>query len=63
MLLALSSARRSVYITNPYLILDDKMRQTLMIDLVKRGVRVIVLVPGAIDHNIVRQAHRAQSAR
>ena len=59
MLLALSSARRSVYITNPYLILDDKMRQTL-IDLVKRGVRVIVLVPGAIDHNIVRQASRAQ---
>jgi cardiolipin synthase A/B len=31
-----------------------------VIDLVKRGVRVIVLVPGAIDHNIVRQASRAQ---
>ena len=59
MLLALSSARRSVYITNPYLLLDDKMRQTL-IELVGRGVRVVVLVPGAIDHNIVRQASRAQ---
>jgi cardiolipin synthase A/B len=59
LLLALSSARRTVYITNPYLILDDKMRATL-IDLVGRGVRVIVLVPGAIDHNIVRQASRAQ---
>lgn len=59
LLLALSSARRSVYITNPYLILDGKMRETL-IELVKRGVRVIVLVPGAIDHNIVRQASRAQ---
>jgi cardiolipin synthase A/B len=59
LLLALSSARRSVYITNPYLLLDDKMRETL-IDLVRRGVRVIVLVPGAIDHNIVRQASRAQ---
>ena len=59
LLLALSSARRSVYITNPYLLLDDKMRQTL-IELVARGVRVVVLVPGAIDHNIVRQASRAQ---
>ena len=59
LLLALSSARRSVYITNPYLLLDDKMRETL-IDLVKRGVRVVVLVPGAIDHNIVRQSSRAQ---
>jgi cardiolipin synthase A/B len=59
LLLALSSARRSVYITNPYLLLDDKMRQTL-IDVVGRGVRVVVLVPGAIDHNIVRQASRAQ---
>ena len=58
-LLGLSSARRSVYITNPYLLLDDKMRQTL-IDLVSRGVRVVVLVPGAIDHNIVRQASRRQ---
>jgi len=35
------------------------LRQTL-IDLVGRGVRVVVLVPGAIDHNIVRQASRAQ---
>ena len=26
----------------------------------RRGVRVIVLVPGAIDHNIVRQASRRQ---
>jgi cardiolipin synthase A/B len=59
LLLALSSAQRTVYITNPYLLLDDKMRQTL-INLVGRGVRVVVLVPGAIDHNIVRQASRAQ---
>jgi cardiolipin synthase len=30
---------------------------------VKRGVRVAVLVPGAIDHNIVRQASRGQFGR
>jgi len=35
------------------------MRATL-IERVKHGTRVIVLVPGAIDHNIVRQASRAQ---
>lgn len=59
LLLALTSARRTVYIANPYLLLDDKMRETLL-GLVARGVRVVVLVPGAIDHNIVRQASRAQ---
>ena len=29
----------------------------------RRGVRVVVLVPGAIDHNIVRQASRRQFGR
>jgi len=27
---------------------------------VRRGVRVVVLVPGAIDHNLVRQASRGK---
>jgi cardiolipin synthase len=56
-LLALTSAKRSIMITNPYLVLDDRMRDTL-IAARTRGVRVQVLVPGAIDHNIVRQASR-----
>jgi len=55
----MSSARKSVYITNPYFVLDEKMSEALL-DTVRRGVRVVVLVPGAIDHNIVRQASRAQ---
>jgi cardiolipin synthase len=56
-LLAVSAARRSIYITNPYFVLDDKMSEALR-QAARRGVRVIVLVPGAIDHNIVRQASR-----
>jgi cardiolipin synthase A/B len=56
-LLAVSAARRSIYITNPYFVLDDKMAEALR-QAAGRGVRVMVLVPGAIDHNIVRQASR-----
>jgi cardiolipin synthase A/B len=58
-LLALSGARRSVLVTNPYFVLDDTMREALL-NTVRRGVRVSVLVPGTIDHNLVRQASRAQ---
>jgi cardiolipin synthase A/B len=58
-LLAVSSARRSIHITNPYFVLDAKMQQAL-IQAADRGTRVRVLVPGAIDHNIVRQASRRQ---
>jgi cardiolipin synthase len=58
MLLALSSARRSIYITNPYFVLDDKMAEALL-TAHKNGARVVVLVPGVIDHNLVRQASRA----
>jgi cardiolipin synthase A/B len=59
LLLALSSARKTVYVTNPYFVLDEKMTAALLAT-VARGVKIVVLVPGAIDHNIVRQASRAQ---
>ena len=59
LLLALSSARTSVLVTNPYFVLDHRMRDAV-IRTVRRGVRVAVLVPAVIDHNIVRQASRAQ---
>jgi cardiolipin synthase len=59
LLLALSGARKSVLVTNPYFVLDDRMRDAVL-RTVQRGVRVAVLVPGVIDHNIVRQASRAQ---
>jgi cardiolipin synthase len=58
-LLAVNSARRSIHITNPYFVLDEQMRDALL-NARRRGVRVMVLVPGAIDHNIVRQASRRQ---
>jgi cardiolipin synthase A/B len=58
-LLAVSAARRSILITNPYFVLDTKMQQAL-IQASRRGARVRVLVPEAIDHNIVRQASRRQ---
>ena len=58
-LLAVSAAQRTIEITNPYFVLDDKMQQAL-VKAARRGVRVRVLVPGAIDHNIVRQASRRQ---
>jgi cardiolipin synthase len=62
LLLSLASARRSVYITNPYFLLDDKMTETLE-RAASRGARVVVLVPGVIDHRIVRQAGRGQFGR
>lgn len=61
-LLAMASARRSIHITNPYFVPDDKMIETLA-QAARRGVRVVLLLPGAIDHNLVRQASRARLGR
>jgi cardiolipin synthase len=58
-LLAMSSARRSIYITNPYFLPDGRMMRVLT-EAPTRGVRVVVLLPGAIDNNIVRHASRAK---
>jgi cardiolipin synthase A/B len=58
-LLAMSSARKSIYITNPYFLPDDRMIRVLT-EAPKRGVRVVALLPGAIDNNIVRHASRAK---
>jgi cardiolipin synthase A/B len=57
-LLAISSARRSIYLTNPYFLPDDRMIRAL-IEASERGVRIVALLPGAIDNNIVRHASRA----
>jgi cardiolipin synthase len=61
-LLAMASARRSIYITNPYFVPDEKMVETL-IQARRRGVRVVLLLPGAIDHNLVREASRGGFGR
>ena len=57
-LLAMSSARQSIYITNPYFLPDGRMTRALT-EAAGRGVRVVLLLPGAIDNRIVRHASRA----
>jgi cardiolipin synthase len=57
-LLAMSSARQSIYITNPYFLPDARMTRALT-EAARRGVRVVLLLPGAIDNRIVRHASRA----
>jgi len=61
-LLALASARHSIHITNPYFVPDEKMITTL-VAAAKRDVEVVLIIPGAIDHNLVRQASRSEFGR
>jgi cardiolipin synthase len=61
-LLALSSARRSIKVTNPYVLLDEQMVDTL-IQAARRGVQISFLVPGVSDHPLVRHAGRRQFGR
>ena len=61
-LLALASARHSIHITNPYFVPDEKMISTLAAA-AQRGVQVVLVIPGAIDHNLVRQASRSEFGR
>ena len=56
-LLAIASARREIYLTNPYFLPDERMEEAL-VAAARRGVRVVALTPGKIDHNIVRSASR-----
>lgn len=61
-LIALSAAKRSIRITNPYLLLDERLT-TVLLERARDNVSVEVLVPGAIDHNFVREASRASWGR
>jgi cardiolipin synthase len=56
-LLAIAGARRSIHVTNPYFVPDRPLTEAF-IAAARRGVRVIVLVPGVIDHALVREAGR-----
>src|SRR5206468_7569023 len=56
-LLSITSAKKSILITNSYFIPDDTMIQALL-EATARGVRVIVLVPGKIDFKITYRASR-----
>jgi len=61
-LLGLASAKHSIHITNPYFVPDDTMIKTL-VGAAERGVRVVLVIPGAIDHNLVREASRSEFGR
>lgn len=56
-LLAVSGARRSIDVTNPYFLPDDHLGEAI-VGTARRGVRVRILVPGVIDHALVREAGR-----
>ena len=56
-LLAISSARKSIYITNPYFVPDERMTEALL-NAVARGVHVVLLTPGKIDWMLVYRASR-----
>lgn len=58
LVIALNAARESIRVTNPYFLLDETMTRVVL-ERVRRGVKVEVLVPGVIDHAFVRQASRA----
>ncbi|HSB62077.1 MAG TPA: phospholipase D-like domain-containing protein [Vicinamibacteria bacterium] len=61
-LLAVSSARRSIYLTTPYFVPDGQLTDALA-RARERGVRVVLLLPGATDSELVRQAGRAGFGR
>src|SRR3984893_15813055 len=61
-LFSISSARRSIYLTNPYFVPDETIRDAL-VRARARGVRVVLLLPGAIDHELVAAASRAGFGR
>ncbi len=54
----LYQAKRYVYITTPYLILDDEMKRALIMA-AKRGVDVRIITPGIPDKKIVFRLTRA----
>jgi len=57
-LMSIRSARKSIHFSNPYFLPDERMRQELL-NAVKRGVKVVALLPGKIDHKVVYWASRS----
>jgi cardiolipin synthase len=56
-LLSLTAAKKSIYITNPYFVPDERMIEALL-KAAARGVRVVLLTPGKIDWMLVYRASR-----
>jgi cardiolipin synthase len=60
--LAVAAARRTLYLTSPYILPDEALLDGLS-RAVRRGVRVVVLGPGPDDLNLVRGLSRGQFGR
>ncbi len=58
-LLAVAAARRTIYLTTPYLLPDDRLTAALA-GAVRRGVQVVILGPGPTDWNLVRGLSRGR---
>jgi cardiolipin synthase A/B len=68
-LFSIATARRSIYVTNPYFVIDDQMKDAL-IQAQRRGVQVMIIVPGQLDskffrldQNLVHYAGRGEIGR
>jgi cardiolipin synthase len=61
-LFAISGAQQSIYLTNPYFVPDEQIIKAL-IEARRRGVRIGLLLPGDIDHDVVEDASRAGFGR
>jgi cardiolipin synthase len=57
-LMSIRAARKSILFSNPYFLPDERMQEELL-GAVKRGVRVVALLPGKIDHKLVYWASRS----
>jgi cardiolipin synthase len=51
--LAIEAARRSIYVTNPYFVIDDDLSDAF-VRAAARGVQVVVVIPGQFENQIVR---------
>jgi cardiolipin synthase len=61
-LFAISAAQRMIYLTNPYFVPDTGITNALLAARA-RGVRIVLLLPGDIDHEVVEAASRAGFGR
>ena len=57
-LLSINSAKKSILITNPYFIPDEVLTKALL-KAARRGVRVVVLLPGESDNRFTYTASRS----
>ncbi len=58
-LYSIAAARKSIRIAHAYFV-PDNLALDMLLEARKRGVKIEVIAPGVIDHNIVRRAARSR---